>query len=61
MKGFVTKEVDSKVGYKGFIRKGGIMIVIILANLVDHANWCTVLVSQYGNLILYWTGIPIYR
>lgn len=35
MKAFVTKEVNSKMGYKGFIRKAGIMLVIIIANLLD--------------------------
>lgn len=35
MKVLVTKEVDSKIGYKGFIRKAGIMLVIIIANLLD--------------------------
>lgn len=34
-KGIVTKKMDSKVGYKGFIRKAGIMLVIIIANLLD--------------------------
>lgn len=35
MKAIVTKKMDSKIGYKGFIRKGGIMLVIIIANLLD--------------------------
>ncbi|WP_280516976.1 phage holin family protein [Lederbergia sp. NSJ-179] len=34
-KGIVTKKMDSKVGYRGFIRKAGIMLVIIIANLLD--------------------------
>lgn len=35
MKAMVTKEINSKIGYKGFIRKAGIMLVIIIANLLD--------------------------
>lgn len=35
MKAIVTKELTSKIGYKGFIRKAGIMLVIIIANLLD--------------------------
>lgn len=35
MKAIVTKKVNSKIGYKGFIRKTGIMLVIIIANLLD--------------------------
>lgn len=35
MKALVTKKMDSKIGYKGFIRKAGIMLVIIIANLLD--------------------------
>lgn len=34
-KALVTKELNSKIGYKGFIRKAGIMLVIIIANLLD--------------------------
>lgn len=35
MKAVVTKELTSKIGYKGFFRKAGIMLVIIIANLLD--------------------------
>lgn len=35
MKAIVTRSVNSKMGYKGFIRKAGIMLVIIIANLLD--------------------------
>lgn len=35
MKAIVKKELTSKIGYKGFIRKAGIMLVIIIANLLD--------------------------
>lgn len=35
LKALVTKKMDSKIGYKGFIRKAGIMLVIIIANLLD--------------------------
>ncbi|GKV65591.1 MULTISPECIES: holin family protein [unclassified Sporosarcina] len=35
MKAFVTKQVNSKIGYVGFVRKAGIMLAIIIANLLD--------------------------
>ena len=35
MRAMVTRSVNSKMGYKGFIRKAGIMLVIIIANLLD--------------------------
>ena len=34
-KAIVIKKLNSKIGYKGFIRKAGIMLVIIIANLLD--------------------------
>src|SRR5690606_30971093 len=35
MKAMVHKELTSKIGYKGFLRKVGIMLAIIIANLLD--------------------------
>lgn len=35
LKAIVKRELNSKIGYKGFIRKAGIMLVVIIANLLD--------------------------
>lgn len=35
MKAIVTKELNSKIGYKGYMKKVGIMFAVILANMID--------------------------
>lgn len=55
MKGIVTKKVDSKIGYKGFIRKAGIMLVIIIANLLDLLTGAQFLFRSMA--ILFYIGL----
>jgi toxin secretion/phage lysis holin len=56
MKATVTKKVNSKMGYKGFIRKAGIMLVIIIANLLDMLTGSEFLFRSMV-VLLYWLGI----
>ena len=46
MKGAYQGKLRSAVGYKGMIRKGGIFVVIILANLLD---------------VMTGSGMPVFR
>ncbi len=46
IKGAINKELRSRTGYVGFLRKASIMIVIIMANMLD-------LITE--------TGMPVFR
>ncbi|WP_422406985.1 MULTISPECIES: phage holin family protein [Gammaproteobacteria] len=46
LKGAINKELRSRTGYVGFLRKASIMIVIIMANMLD-------LITK--------TGMPVFR
>ncbi|MGH0775270.1 phage holin family protein [Bacillus mobilis] len=45
-KGAINKNLKSKIGYMGFLRKANIMVVIIMANMLD-------LITD--------TGMPVFR
>lgn len=38
IKAFVTKEVSSKIGFRGIIKKVGILVLVMLAVLVDRVT-----------------------
>lgn len=37
IKGFITKQLSSNTGYKGFVKKGGMLIIVGLAFQLDKA------------------------
>jgi len=54
-KAIVTRQLNSKIGYKGFIRKAGIMLVIIIANLLDLLTGAEFLFRSMA--ILFYIGL----
>ena len=54
-KAIVTRQLNSKIGYKGFIRKAGIFLVIIIANLLDLLTGAEFLFRSMA--ILFYIGL----
>ena len=51
MKAYVTKELSSKVGLKGIIKKVGVLLIVMLAVIIDNVTGGT---GAIRTLVIYY-------